>query len=571
MAEPNRVIPGVSNAQKGTLPVFRASKDAEGLQVGATGEVLTADPASLFGMSWKNPRVGLATQADLDRTTADARDAKSSSTAAMSAASQALSTVKVTGDRLTALEGLSPLKGGSVEDSQTAGLVQLGTTQTAQALDRKYRRGYSVKEYGAVGNGTTDDTAAIQAAADAAFQDGAALHFPAGNYRTSSTLRVRCGLDGEAGTIRYYGTGTALVIGSDTKGTVTFREMFTLPHVRYMNRASTSTAWDAGSLGVRAVNLNGCTVTVPFVQDFEQGLVLDGNGGGMAYNTVHLGSLWENRQNLVFTCTTDGYVNQNLVIGGRLQLSKTRNQVTRDPGSAQIKMVSENPEGGPNNNTFVGTSLESDGVPEFFLDMAGSYNYFLNCRWESPGTVPYVRYRASASRNTIDSGYGVHRIVEQFDGTGVAGELRDTQGAYTRASLTSPAQVIPSGSAVPITGWGAQIGRRITQDQATGRWRPRPGRWMIRASVQFLPKTGGRRLAMLRTQVEGSGPSTRTSGEVSPGTSTEATRATINVQTIYRFDGKTDVWVEAQQTSGADLGLEPGVGICTFEAEYLGP
>ena len=500
-------------------------------------------------------------------TATNARDTSATAISTAGAAQATASNALALATNLGAAAGFGP---STPADATVAAYVEQASSLTTAALDRRYRRGYSVKEFGAAGNGTTDDTAAIQAAADAAFRDGATLHFPAGNYRTTSTVRVRCGLDGEAGKLLYYGTGTALVIGSDVKGTVTFREMFTLPHVRYMNRPTGSTAWDAGTLGVRAVNLNGCTVTVPFVQDFEQGLVLDGNGGGMAYNTVHLGSLWENRQNLVFTCTTDGYVNQNLVIGGRLQLSKTRNQVTRDPGAVQVKMVAENPEGGPNNNTFIGTSLESGGVPEFFLDMAGSYNYFINCRWESPGTVPYVRYRASAERNTIDSGYGVHRIVEQFDGNRVAGELRDTQGAYTRATLAS-SQAIPSGSSVPITAWGNQVGRRITQDTSTGRWRPRPGRWMIRASVQFIPATGGRRLAMLRTQPVGGGISTRTSGEVSPGTSTEAVRATINVQTIYRFDGQTDVWVEAQQTSGNDLGLEPGVGICTFEAEYLGP
>ena len=500
-------------------------------------------------------------------TATNARDTSATAISTAGAAQATASNALALATNLGAAAGFGP---STPADATVAAYVEQASSLTTAALDRRYRRGYSVKEFGAAGNGTTDDTAAIQAAADAAFRDGATLHFPAGNYRTTSTVRVRCGLDGEAGKLLYYGTGTALVIGSDVKGTVTFREMFTLPHVRYMNRPTGSTAWDAGTLGVRAVNLNGCTVTVPFVQDFEQGLVLDGNGGGMAYNTVHLGSLWENRQNLVFTCTTDGYVNQNLVIGGRLQLSKTRNQVTRDPGAVQVKMVAENPEGGPNNNTFIGTSLESDGVPEFFLDMAGSYNYFINCRWESPGTVPYVRYRESAERNTIDSGYGVHRIVEQFDGNRVAGELRDTQGAYTRATLAS-SQVIPSGSPVPITTWGNQVGRRITQDRATGRWRPRPGRWMIRASVQFLPATGGRRLALIRTQTTGAGIVTRTAGEVSPGTSTEAVRATINVQTIYRFDGQTDVWVEAQQTSGNDLGLEPGGGICTFEAEYLGP
>jgi Pectate lyase superfamily protein len=46
-----------------------------------------------------------------------------------------------------------------------------------------------VKEFGAVGNGTTDDTAAIQAGIDS-LSSGGTLYFPAGTYKTVSTLTV---------------------------------------------------------------------------------------------------------------------------------------------------------------------------------------------------------------------------------------------------------------------------------------------------------------------------------------------------------------------------------------------
>jgi hypothetical protein len=49
---------------------------------------------------------------------------------------------------------------------------------------------FNVKEYGAKGNGTTKDTAVIQAAIDAAGSSGGTVYFPAGNY-LSGTLQLR--------------------------------------------------------------------------------------------------------------------------------------------------------------------------------------------------------------------------------------------------------------------------------------------------------------------------------------------------------------------------------------------
>jgi hypothetical protein len=61
-----------------------------------------------------------------------------------------------------------------------------GTGAIARSVDLKLKDVVSVKDFGAVGDGVTDDTAAIQAAVDAN-QSGMVL-FPAGEYKCSATI-----------------------------------------------------------------------------------------------------------------------------------------------------------------------------------------------------------------------------------------------------------------------------------------------------------------------------------------------------------------------------------------------
>ena len=104
-----------------------------------------------------------------------------------------------------------------------------GVTVKAEldAINAKLAEWVSVKDFGAIGDGVTDDTAAIQAALDSAVGVGLAVYMPAGTYKTTATLNwpqdwpVRLYGDGvETTHINYTGANTAINMydaGASTK------------------------------------------------------------------------------------------------------------------------------------------------------------------------------------------------------------------------------------------------------------------------------------------------------------------------------------------------------------------
>jgi hypothetical protein len=118
-----------------------------------------------------------------------------------------------------------------------------GTSISSEGIDNHFRAGYaimaqlgvdvdaaeaditalqsafvSVKDYGAVGNGSTDDTAAIQSALDYCSENGKTLHIPAGKYRTTAELTV----GGSANTPYLTIVGDGIAFDGSAKGATIF-------------------------------------------------------------------------------------------------------------------------------------------------------------------------------------------------------------------------------------------------------------------------------------------------------------------------------------------------------------
>jgi hypothetical protein len=92
---------------------------------------------------------------------------------------------------------LSLSTASSSAGSNLIGFLQAGTGAVARTLQSKGRERFSVKDFGATGNGVTDDTdevqACIAAARSATLYGGTEVYFPAGTYILSNELAISLG------------------------------------------------------------------------------------------------------------------------------------------------------------------------------------------------------------------------------------------------------------------------------------------------------------------------------------------------------------------------------------------
>ncbi len=109
---------------------------------------------------------------------------------------------------LTGAETVPVVQTGATKQTALTAMpyVPTGTGAVTTTVQTKLRETVSVKDFGAVGDGVTDDTAAIQAAINKQNISGGRVFFPAGTYKLNSHVTVSGGI------FNIYGEGRTSVI-----------------------------------------------------------------------------------------------------------------------------------------------------------------------------------------------------------------------------------------------------------------------------------------------------------------------------------------------------------------------
>lgn len=252
-----------------------------------------------------------------------------------------------------------------------------------------------VKARGAVGDGVTDDTAAIAAAiTEAKTRDAPKIVIEEGEYLVSSTLTfdlpdnstIEC-----RGLIKSSVSAAAAII----IGTLSSNTYCLSVHGLKVQRTSTDSA--GSSIGVHLAALVGCHIDIRWCVGFYDGVYCNSTSAGFVYNNIHLGYIHDNRNNVHLAASSTGYNNENNFFGGSL------NHSSGYPSVQTVNIVIDHFATNPlNNNRFWGPSLEDNDALGIAASIEGENNVIYQPRLENP--ADQAGYLISFGSNSLECG-----------------------------------------------------------------------------------------------------------------------------------------------------------------------
>ena len=215
--------------------------------------------------------------------------------------------------------------GGVTVFNRDAGLLSLPFAGAVpRTVEDKLAERLSSRDFGAMGDGVTDDGPALQAAMNAAAASGKHLEITEGSFRTTMPLTLPGAAAGLTmrGAILYAGPGgrTALTLGDGG----TARNAARLYQGLRVLRASISDWLDENDIGIVARNLDASLVELRQVEGFTIGLRTLGDGRGFEDTTLVLGRIVNNGIGLDIRTASAGAWNTSVrYYGGHFAIGST--------------------------------------------------------------------------------------------------------------------------------------------------------------------------------------------------------------------------------------------------------
>lgn len=270
--------------------------------------------------------------------------------------------------------------------------------------------------YGAKGDKSADDTAAINAAIAAASAYATAkglngqkpqVYFPPClGYKITSAIAVPRNvsilMDAPIMAASSMGNVAALTIGEVGPG----KDNFGLRHRLQVYREATGNWSDEGQIGIKILNAVECSIDVVRAEGFTIGLQLKGEGSdGFVHNHVFLGRLSDNKVGLDLAAASSGWCNENVFYAGRFT-------ATGGVGSGLERIGVRIGTAGTvsNGNKFIGPSFElqaataspAEAIPVLIVE--GTDNIITSPRHEGNSST-FIRTQNNSRRNLVDGLY----------------------------------------------------------------------------------------------------------------------------------------------------------------------